>query len=128
MTRKRLDESLSPSRLEKSLGGRGTGRPNLNNLVFKNGEVRSMPSLIKKENDEMKNLDDATIAIRNVINDYGMKLVLEALIHDNDQVLISAHVFNTEDDYLLTLKHDLEVTLDNYENRYDERSGPKSKR
>ena len=33
MARKRLDESLSPSRLDKSFGGRGTDRPNFGPLV-----------------------------------------------------------------------------------------------
>ncbi len=75
----------------------------------------------------MKNLDNATTTLRNAVNKYGVKLVLQAFINNNDQIIMAAHAFSTEDDYLLTLKHDLEVTLDNYESRYDERSGPKPK-
>lgn len=44
MGRKRLDESLSLSRLLKSFEHRGTERPNFGGLMFDKGEVRPIPS------------------------------------------------------------------------------------
>jgi len=64
-------------------------------------------------------------AVKGLIEDYGMQLLLEALIHNNDETITAASVFGTEDDYLYSLKHDLETALDNYNSRYDEKSGPK---
>ena len=69
-----------------------------------------------------RNIDDATkvyAILANVVNEYGMQLVLEALIYHNDAAICAAQNLNAEDDYLLVLKHDLETALENYKERYD---------
>ncbi|KKM86949.1 hypothetical protein LCGC14_1273820 [marine sediment metagenome] len=111
MTRKRLDESLSPSRLEKSLGGRGTERPNFDNLVFEKGEVRLMADLTDKEYMFKE--------VTRLINNRGLQLMLEAIICRINELIKSAQKYNSEDDYLFILKHNLDITLENYTKRYD---------
>jgi len=67
--------------------------------------------------------EDATkvyTILANIVNEYGMQLILEALLYHNDAAICAARSLDAEDDYLLNLKFDLEHALDNYMERYDD--------
>jgi len=59
------------------------------------------------------------VALEGLIKDYGLQLVLEAIININNVSIERANKNKQEDDYLYTLKHDLEIALENYKNRYE---------
>ena len=66
-----------------------------------------------------KNKTNADTLITNMINKYGTQNILQALLNHYNQVILTALLFNEDDDYLYNLKRDLERTLENYMARYE---------
>jgi hypothetical protein len=65
-------------------------------------------------------LDRLKKEIDNLISNYGIKLILEALIDRVDFSIMGAEAFGAESDYLHELKANLTVSLNRYKNRYNE--------
>jgi hypothetical protein len=69
------------------------------------------------KNDKLNNLKKE---FDRLISNYGIKLILEALIDRVDFSIMGAEAFGAESDYLHELKVNLIVALNSYENRYNE--------
>lgn len=58
--------------------------------------------------------------VGQIVNKYGMQLVLEALLHHNSIAIAGAQAFGVADDFLLILEENLKTAIKEYKDRHDE--------
>ena len=73
-----------------------------------------------KTNKKEEDAEAALSGVADLVNKYGMQLIIEALIEHNNIAIIGAQVFGAEDECLILLKSNLQKALEEYQGRHDE--------
>ena len=78
------------------------------------------PNDLTWTNKKKKDAEPALSGISDLVNKYGMELILEALIEHNNVAILGAQVFGVTDECLVSLKKNLQKSLEEYRDKHNE--------